>query len=77
MLSKLKQVHNVFDAKKKATSPLLATIRTLDQNTQNAKPQKLQTKKSAHFGFDQAIINVEMKTVSKQRNGMAAREKQS
>lgn len=49
MLSKLKQVHNVFDAKKKATSPLLATIRTLDQNT---KPQKLNTKKSAHFGFD-------------------------
>ena len=49
MLSKLKQVHNVFDAKKKATSPLLATIRTLDQNTQNAKPQKLQTKKSAHW----------------------------
>ena len=33
ILSKLKQVQKDFDAKNKPSSPLLATIRTIDQNT--------------------------------------------
>ena len=62
ILNKLKQVQKDFDAKNKSSSPLLATIRTIDQNT---KPQR-SLKKNEAFGFDQAFLSIEQ-SKSKQK----------